>query len=294
MKLEARNTERWTRKHLVAAVAMATLGVLATLPAWIDIHTIAMKDEESSHIFLVPFVAIWMVWVRRARVRYCRPTGQLLGPIIAAFGWMMAAYGFYHEIQSFWHAGSVLVVMGCVISVLGRHALFRFLPAAAVLIFLVPVPGRIRLEISMPLQAYTASIAKNLLEIFGADVQQSGNLLSINGQPVTIIEACNGLRMVFALILVSFAFSFGLPLRNSVRMLVLVVSPIAAIACNLVRIIPTMWLFGYLPRGSNIGSAFHTFSGWMMLPIAFLLLLGIIRTLRWAMIPVMRYTLAAP
>jgi hypothetical protein len=30
-----------------------------------------------------------------------------------------------------------------------------------------------------------------------------------------------------------------------------------------------------------------------MLPIAFLILLGLIKTLRWAMIPVMRYTLAS-
>jgi exosortase/archaeosortase family protein len=98
--------------------------------------------------------------------------------------------------------------------------------------------------------------------------------------------------MVFALILVAYAFCFGMPLRNSVRVLILVLSPIAAIFCNLVRIVPTAWLYGYLPKGSRIGSDFHTYSGWMMLPIAFLLLLGIIRILRWAMIPVMRYTLA--
>jgi exosortase len=182
--------------------------------------------------------------------------------------------------------------MGCVVSIFGRHAILRFLPAAVVVMFLVPVPGRIRLEISMPLQGYTAMIAEHVLEVLGADVSRSNNLLSINGQPVTIIEACNGLRMVFALILVSYAFGFGMPLRNSVRILILILSPIAAIFCNLVRIVPTMWLYGYFPKGSSAGANFHTYSGWMMLPIAFLLLLGIIKILRWAMIPVMRYTLA--
>ena len=34
-------------------------------------------------------------------------------------------------------------------------------------------------------------------------------------------------------------------------------------------------------------------SGWAMVPIGFLMLLGIIKLLRWAMIPVMRYTLAS-
>jgi exosortase/archaeosortase family protein len=122
-------------------------------------------------------------------------------------------------------------------------------------------------------------------------VQRAGNRLTINGIDVNIIEACNGLRMVFALILVSYAFSFGLPLRNRVRFLILLASPFAAILCNLIRIMPTVWLYGNAPR--NVARAFHDYSGWLMLPIALLMLLGIIRLLRWAMIPVMRYTLAA-
>ena len=57
-------------------------------------------------------------------------------------------------------------------------------------------------------------------------VERSGSKLSINGVDVNIIEACNGLRMVFPLILVSYAFSFGLPLRNSRPFLVLLASPL--------------------------------------------------------------------
>ena len=50
--------------------------------------------------------------------------------------------------------------------------------------------------------------------------------------------------MVFGLILVSYAFSFSLPLRQSVRFLILLASPFAAIFCNLVRILPTVWVYG--------------------------------------------------
>ena len=58
-------TDRLTGLHLIAALGMAALGVLSTLDAWKDIYTIARNDEEYSHIFLVPIVAIWMIWVRR-------------------------------------------------------------------------------------------------------------------------------------------------------------------------------------------------------------------------------------
>src|SRR6202012_4912391 len=117
------------------------------------------------------------------------------------------------------------------------------------------------------------------------------NLLSLNNQPVNIVEACNGLRMVFALILIGFAFSFGLPLRNSVRVIILALSPIATIFCNVLRILPTIWIYGY--HGKDVGDMFHTYSGWLMLPISFLMLLAFIKLVRWIMIPVMRYTLAS-
>jgi exosortase len=161
----------------------------------------------------------------------------------------------------------------------------------AVLVFLIPVPGMIRQQIAIPLQTWTAQISQVVLEVIGVPVERSVNQLTVNGIPVNIIEACNGLRMVWPLILMSYAFSFGLPLRNSVRFLVLAASPLAAIFCNVVRILPTIWLYSYHTK--KVADLFHDYSGWLMLPIAFLILLGLIKTLRWAMIPVMRYTLAS-
>src|SRR5262249_30246589 len=149
---------------------------------------------------------------------------------------------------------------------LGKPALFRFFPAVAVLIFLIPVPGMIRQNIALPLQSWTAQIAQTILEVCGIDSERSGNLLIVNGKPVTIAEACNGLRMVFPLILVSFAFCFGLPLRNSIRFLILLASPGAAIFCNVVRILPTIWFYGFMtPEWAD---KFHTLAGWAMLPIS--------------------------
>jgi exosortase len=283
-------SDRWTAAHVAAAAVLAAIGVAVTWPAWVDIYHIATTDEESDHILLVPLVAIWMLWARRMRFRYCRPSDTALGPLIVAVGWVCRSYGYYHGVQSFWHGGAVLVVLGCVVAVLGKHAIFRFLPVVAVLVFLIPVPGEIRLRVALPLQGWTAHIEQVIFEVFGAEVVRSGNQLWYNGHPVDIIEKCNGLRMVFGLILVAYAFAFSLPLRNWVRVLILLISPLAAIVCNLARILPTVWVYG--SRSDGFADAFHLYSGWFMLAVALLLLLGMVRLMRWAMIPVMRYTLA--
>ena len=57
-------TDRLTLWHVAAAFVMAALGVLATYEAWHDIYYLASRDEEYSHIFLVPVVAAGMLWVR--------------------------------------------------------------------------------------------------------------------------------------------------------------------------------------------------------------------------------------
>jgi exosortase len=284
-------SDRLTGWHVIAALLLGAIGVWVTRAAWMEIYAWAKHDEEYSHIFIVLPVSLWMIWVRRMRFRHCRPSGTIIGPIVIAAGWFISSYGFNHAVQTFWLGGSVMVVLGCMLSVLGKNVLFRFFPAIAVLVFLVPVPGQFRQDIAVPLQSWTAQIAQNLLDIMGVQTQVSGNVLSINGCAVTIAEACNGMRMVFPLILISYAFCFGLPLKNSARILVLILSPLAAIACNVIRTLPTIWLYGNKPR--SIANTFHTYSGWIMLPIAFLLLLGVIKLLTWAMLPVKRYTLAS-
>lgn len=291
MSLTLLRTDRWTRWHVIGAIAMAVLGICATFSAWEDIHRIAAVDEENSHIFLVPLVAFWMVWVRRMRFRHCKPSGTIVGPVLVGVGWLVGSFGFQHGYQSLWHSGAVLVVLGCILSVLGKNVLFRFFPAIAVLVFLIPLPPMVRQKIAIPLQGWTAQISQTMLGVAGVESEVSGNVLSINGTDVTIAEACNGLRMVFPLILVSYAFTFGMPLRNSVRLLLLLLSPLAAIVCNVIRILPTVWLYGN--ASTRVAEQFHDYAGWIMLPVAFAMLYGIIKVLRWAMIPVTRYTLAS-
>ena len=279
----------WTVWHVVAATVLGALGMIATSAAWHDIALRAWNDEEQSHILLVPIVAAWLIYVRRDRFRHCRPTASFVGPALIAIGWFLFSCGDLENILAFWHGGAVLLVLGCILTVLGREVIWAFLPAIAVLGFLVPVPGRLRAYVAIGLEDVTAQVTQVLLEVFGVAVERSGNLLSVHGTPVTIAEACNGLRMVFALVLVSFAFSFGTPLRNYVRVLIVAASPVSAIVCNVIRLVPTVWVYGNYPQA--VGKAFHDISGWLMLPIAFLLLMGIIRILRWALVPVTRFTL---
>ena len=69
-------------RRVAAALGLGAAAAWVTQEAWQDIYAIAMADEESSHILLVPLVAAWMLWVRAIRLRLCAARPSLIGPAI--------------------------------------------------------------------------------------------------------------------------------------------------------------------------------------------------------------------
>jgi exosortase len=280
----------WRASHLVWAALLVVAGFLLTHEAWSDLIRIARKDEEASHALLVPLIIGWLIWVRRARLRHCKPVGQWVGPAIAMLGAGLYLFGEARLYESLWHGGAIVLAVGCLLTVLGKDVLKNFLPVFLVLMFLVPVPGRIRQKMAIPLQRTTARATQEVCEIAGLEMDRTGNLLRINGVDVAIAEACNGMRMTFALMLVSFAFAFTTPLHGYVRVLVVLLSPLSAVLCNVIRLVPTVWVFGSFPV--DVAERFHDLSGWVMLFVGFLLLMLVIRLLRWFAVPVTPFSLA--
>lgn len=282
----------WDSRRIALTFLLGLVAVWAGWRAWSDIIYIALRDEEASQVWLVLPIFAWLVWLRKDQLAKIRPTYSLLGPVLIAVGWAISIYGFFNLQQALWHGGAVLVVVGAFASMAGPRLMRALLPTLVVLAFLIPVPGMIRQRIAIPMQTYTASASEIFFQLLAMPVARSGNVLTFNGQDVAVAEACNGMRMVFALLLVTYAFVFATPLRPSVRVLILILSPIAAIGCNVLRLIPTVYLYGHYP--DTWGPTFHDFSGWAMLALAFGLLMGTIRLLQWAEVPVMQERQPAP
>ena len=256
-----------------------------------DIISIGQHDQEQSHIFLAPIVAAWLLWLRRSRLRYIMVKPSFLGPLVGCFGWLMSWWGFETGTQIAWHGGALLSLVGILLSMTGSTPLYLFAPVFAVLTFMLPVPGEIRHRIALPLQELATNVTYSMLQVIGVNTIKSGNVLIINGEQVAVGEACNGMRMVFALTLVVYAFAFGTPLKSGTRVTLLILSPAIAMVCNVLRLVPTSLIFGY----GDIETAhrFHDMAGWVMLPLAMGILWFILRTVRWLEFPVTQLRLAS-
>lgn len=281
----------WTGLHYgILAVLIATAAWMLRGPL-ADIVRIAVGDREQSHILLAPFVSVWLAWVYRGRIKRIRYTPSAYGPIVIAIGWLMNWLGFETDTWILRHAAVIVILVGVVVSLIGIRAFIGLLPVFLPLLLALPIPGTIRTMISWPLQGFATSWSYEVLNWFGVEVERQQFLLIISGTAVNIGEACNGLRMIFALILVTIAFAFSQPLRTSSRMLLILYSPVLAVLCNVIRLVPTALIYGY--GEAQTAEQFHDFAGWVMLPIALFVLFGVVRLGRWLELPVMQWKYSA-
>ena len=263
------------------------LAVYATRTVWADILELALRSDESSYILLALPVALWLGWLRRERIRFCRPNPTPLGAVVVLLGWGLMALGHERSIDLFRDTGALVVVVGAVYTVSGRDLFVRYAAAWGVLLFLIPVPGRIRHVIASPLQEASAVSTKFLLDLFGVATERHGNMLVVNGVDVAIAEACNGMRMVAAMALIAYAFVFSFPMRLWARLLLLGLSVPVAILANVVRLAPTSILYGH--STPDIANTFHDVAGWGVLGLALVMMWLVMALLRYLELPIEPY-----
>jgi exosortase len=277
---------------LALAGAFVGTAIAATWPIWDKVFAYALSREEQSHSLLALPIVAWLIWLRRDQVAAAVTRPSVWGALMIALGWFLAVAGFRTGIELAMNGGALLIIIGAALSALGTRVLGAVLPAVFALAMVLPVPGRVRTVVAAPLQDWSASITTGVIELFGLPVSQSGNVLTVNGVPVAIAEACSGMRMVTALAIIAYAFVFTLPLRPWARLLVLALSPVLALSVNIIRLIPTALFYGYAsPRAALV---FHDVSGWGVLLIALAMLAGTVRVLRWLELPVNASPLPAP
>ena len=160
----------------------------------------------------------------------------------------------------------VLTIAGLVLMVAGRHVVRRVAWILLFLFLMVPLPGRV------PLQSVATTGAVFFLEASGVSVGQEGNVVVLNGEtPLAVAEACSGLRMLMAFIIVA-AFIAYMVRRPRWQKAVLLGSSIpVAVVCNILRISATAMLMLYV-SADVAQKFFHDFAGYVMMPAAVMLL----------------------
>ncbi len=274
----------WSSRDAWILAALLGLSALAFGAAWQQLVLEIIRKSDNGYIFVVPFVVAFLAWIRRSRARYVRRNPSFAGVALALAAGGLVAFGAETDTRMATHLAAILSLVACVITLAGTAIVRHFFPAFVALLFLIPVPGELRNAIANPLQHFAVIVTQDVLDLLGVAAEREGLVLNIEGTRIFVAEACDGMRMVFALALTVFAFVFSVPLRPQTRLLLLLASPFIAIFCNLIRLTATGVAYGY--SSTAIAADIHEVAGWLMLPLAIVFLQSILRLMRWLDLPV--------
>ncbi len=273
------------RSWMVAAAAITIALAWGYLPTILDLIEEWQDSQDYSVGALVPFAAVYLVWLDRRRLRECAFDPSWLGVGVLLFAQGVRLFGLLFVFQSAERYSLVITIAGLVLLVLGREVFWQLRWILLFLFLMVPLPGKVHNAISGPLQGIATEGAVVFLELFGITVSREGNVIVLNENvPVAVAEACSGLRMLTAFVVVAATLAYVVNRPAWQKTLLVVSSVPIAILCNLVRLFATALL--YLVASSQMAERFfHDFAGLTMMPLAVLLLAGELIVMKHLVVP---------
>jgi exosortase len=274
-------------QHGLSSVFLCGLGLVLGVFIWSYWSTITnlwhiwMRSDEYSSGLLVPFLAIYLLWLRRKELSQCPIKPCLWGFLIFLLAQAFRYFGLLFMFASAERLSLVFSLMGILLLLLGKKFFVKLFPLMLFLFLMLPLPKRFENQITLPLQSWATSSAVFSLEILGYDVTREGNIIHlITGQgkitTVAVAEACNGLRMVTSFFVIS-SLVILIVHRIWWEKLLLFLSTLPiALLCNTIRLAITSIAFTLL-EGEQWEKIFHDFGGYAMMPLA----LGIVILELW-------------
>jgi exosortase len=291
----------WKPAAIAAAISFLYLPVLLKLGGdW-------WTDENYSHGLLVPFIIGFMLWTERERLQRAARASHpslLVGGVsllLAVLALWAGTAGAELYIQ---RMSLVLLLAGIVIYFWGARLLRLMIVSFVLLVLAIPIPAIIFNQIAFPLQLFASRCAVWAMRMFEIPVLRQGNVIELlplgarETKKLEVVEACSGIRSLMTLVTLAVVFAYFTRPKSKTdagggdgdeprgrfhflkrwsfwRSLAIVLSAIPiAILTNAARVSGTGILAHFY--GLEVADGFfHSFSGWVVYVVAFLLLFAV-------------------
>ena len=213
-------------------------------------------DEDMGHGFLVPAVALWIIWRERDRWRRLPLQPNRWGLVILALG---AAMHLASALGAGLFAGSVafLISIAGLTVVMGGWPLLRaWAFPLSLCLFMLPKLAVVYNQVTLPLQLLASRMAAAMLTTAGAAVIRDGNILDVGGRQILVAEACSGIRYLLPLGFMGATFGYLADPKPWMRVALLAAAVPVAILANAVRVAAVGWIPALIEETA------HAVSGW--------------------------------
>ena len=283
----------WRALPLIVAISFAYATVFAKLSRdW-------WNDENYSHGLLIPFIIGYILWLQRDKLAAVPIRPAVLWGGLAIVCALFALWAGVAGAELYTQRLSLLLLLGGTALYFWGAQVLRLLLVPLSLLFLaLPIPAIVFNKIAFPLQLFASRCAVWSMSVLGMPVLRQGNVIelkplnSIETKKLEVVEACSGIRSLMTLITLAVVFAYfthprqkgDQPPRTFLqwiksygfwRSAIIVLSAVPiAILTNALRVSGTGVLAHYY--GTQVADGFfHSFSGWAIYIVAFLMLFGV-------------------
>ena len=287
----------WQGLAISFAIAFAYATVLAKLVQdW-------WTDENYSHGLLIPFIIGYIIWVQRDKLAAVPARSSMFWGTAAVVCALFALWAGIAGAELYTQRLSLILILAGTIVYFWGFTLLRMLLVPLGLLFLaMPIPAIVFNKIAFPLQLFASRCAVWSMSVLGIPVLRQGNIIelkplnSFDTKKLEVVEACSGIRSLMTLVTLAVVFAYFThsPANTNGgngsgpaqrfgwlkdywfwRAVIIVASAVPiAILTNAFRVSGTGVLAHYY--GTEVADGFfHSFSGWAIYIVAFILLFGI-------------------
>lgn len=266
---------------LVPAAALLTWVAILYAPVFKLMAWQWWTDPNWGHGFLVPVFSGFLLWRSRERWMSAPIHGRRLGLIGAAAAILLLILGTLAA-ELFTARFSFVLLLASLILYLGGWQMLRAMAfPISYLLLMIPWPGVIYAQVTLPLQFLASRWAADALAVVHVPVLREGNLLVLSNYTLEVAQACSGIRSLVSLFTVAVAYGYLAERRLWMRVALIAMMMPIAIVSNAFRIFGTGVLTSQIsPRLAQ--GFFHEFSGWLIFVTAVGLMIALHRLLRIA------------
>ncbi len=237
------------------------------------------KVEDYNYCYLIPLVAIYLVWEKRHAISNMPANRDWWGAVpffigIALFWIGELASEYYTLFLSFW-----FVCVGLLLFEMGRKRLKIILFPVLFSITMFPFPNFIHHKFSLHLKLISSRIGVEMVQIYGLPAFREGNIIDLGFVQLQVVDACSGLRYLLPLLILSILVAYFYRSAAWKRIVIVLSSIPIAIFTNSIRIALTGIIYKHW--GAEVAEGFfHGFSGWLIFVLSFILLMAACSILR--------------
>lgn len=257
-------------ENMIRFLVVAGLVILAYIPTfdWM-LGRWGAVDTYYSHGYLVPFVSLFVAWLKRAQL-------AALPVKPSRWGWLVLGAGILvFLVSALWRVyfssgfSFLAVVCGLILLFWGTKHLRTLWFPITFLLFMIPLPMVAIANISFKLKMFAAQVSAVIVNMMGVAAVREGSVIKTMHSYVIVEDPCSGIRSLIALIALGALMAYFSRMSRTKKIILFLASIPLAVITNIIRIV-AVTLASEIYGAPFATGAFHDFMGIMVFVLAFL------------------------